>query len=185
MESSDKMWPTGGTNGKPLQYSCLKNPMNSLKRQKDMTPEGEHPGLEVFQLTTEEEWRNSSRKNEETGPKRKWHSALDVSGHQSKVWCYKEQYCIGTWNFRPMNQGKLDTVKQEKARVNINILGIHELKWTGMGEFNSNDHYTYYCVQESLRRNRMALIVNKQVWNAVSKTTEWPWFISSANHSTS
>ena len=66
-----------------------------------------------------------------------------------------------------MNQGKLEVVKQEMARVNINILGISELKWTGMGEFNSDDHYIYYCGQESLRRNRVALIVNKRVWNAV------------------
>ena len=82
-------------------------------------------------------------------------------GDGSKVRCYKEQYCIGTWNVRPTNQGKLDIVKQETARVNIDILGISELKWTGMGEFSSDDHYIYYCGQESLRRNGVALIVNK------------------------
>ena len=65
---------------------------------------------------------------------------MDVSGSESKVQCYKEQYCIGTWNVWPMNQGKLDVIKQEMARVNINIIGISELKWTGMGEFNSDDH---------------------------------------------
>ena len=67
-----------------------------------------------------------------------------------KVQCYKEQYCIGTWNVRAMNQGKLEVVKQEMARVNIDILGISEPKWTGMSEFNSDDHYIYYCRQESL-----------------------------------
>ena len=88
---------------------------------------------------------------------------MDVTGDRSKVQCYKEQYCIGTWNVRSMNQGKLEVVKQEMARVNINILGIHELKWTGMGEFNSDDRYIYYCGQESLRRNGVAFIVNKRV----------------------
>ena len=91
----------------------------------------------------------------------------DVMGDGSKVWCCKEQNYIGTWNVRSMNQGKLKVVKQEMARVNINILGIRELKWTGMGEFNSDDHYIYNCGQESLRRNGVAIIVNKRVWNAV------------------
>ena len=90
-----------------------------------------------------------------------------VTGDGSKVWCSKGQYCIGTWNVRSMNQGKLEVVKQEMARVNINILGISELKWTGMGEFNSDDHYIYYCGQEARRRNGVALIVNKTVQNAV------------------
>ena len=79
----------------------------------------------------------------------------------------QKQYCIGTWNVRRMNQGKLDVVKPEIAKVNINILGINELKWMGMGEFNSDDHYIYYCGQESLRGNGVALIVNKRVPNAV------------------
>ena len=92
---------------------------------------------------------------------------MDVSGDESKVQCCKEQYCIGTWNVRFMNQDKLEVVKQEIARVNINILGISELKWTGMGEFNSDDYYIYYCGQESLRRNEVAIIVNKRVQNAV------------------
>ena len=74
-------------------------------------------------------------------------------GLRSKVQCCKEQYCIGTWNVRSMNQGKLEVVKQEMARVNVNILGISELKWTGMGEFNSDDHYIYYYGQEFLKRN--------------------------------
>ena len=77
---------------------------------------------------------------------------MDVTGDGSKVPCYKEQYCIGTWDVRPMNQGKLEVVKQEMARVNIDVLGISELKWTGMGEFNSDDRYIYYCQQESHRK---------------------------------
>ena len=92
---------------------------------------------------------------------------MDLTGNGSKVQCCKQQYCIGTWNVRSMNQGKWEVVKQETARVNINILGISELKWTGMGEFNSDDHYICYCGQESLRRNGVAIIVNKRVQNAV------------------
>ena len=84
-------------------------------------------------------------------------------GERSKVRCYERQYCIRTWNVRSMNQGKLAVVKQEMARVNIDILGISELKWTGMGEFNSDDHYIYYCEQESLRKNGVVLIVSKRV----------------------
>ena len=93
------------------------------------------------------QWRNNSRKNEETESKQKQHPVVDVTGDGSKVRCCKEQYCIGTWNVRSMNQGNLEVVKQEMARVNVNILGISELKWTGMGEFNSDDHYIYYCGQ--------------------------------------
>ena len=91
---------------------------------------------------------------------------MDVTGDRSKVRCCKEQYCIGTWNvrsIRSMNQGKLEVVKQEMTRVNVDILGISELKWTRMGEFNSDDHYIYYCGQESLRRNGVAIMVNKRV----------------------
>ena len=109
-------------------------------------------------------------------PKQKQHPAVDVTGDRSNVQCYKEQYCIGTWNVRSMNQGKLEAVKQEMAQVNINILGISELKWTIMGEFNSDDQYIYYCEQKSLRRNGVAIIVNNRVQNAVpgcnSKTIE-------------
>ena len=83
------------------------------------------------------------------------------------VQCCKEQYCIGTWNVRSMNEGKLEVVKQKIERVNIDILGISELKWTGMGEFNSNDHYISYYGQKSLRRNGVALMVIKRVQNAV------------------
>ena len=88
---------------------------------------------------------------------------MDVTIDGSKVRCCKEQYCTGTWNVRSMNQGKLEVVKQEMARVNTDILGISELKWTGMGEFNSDDHYIYYRGQESLRRNRVTIIVSKRV----------------------
>ena len=90
-----------------------------------------------------------------------------MTGDRSKVLCYKEQYCIGTWNIRSMDQGKLEVVTQDMARVNVDILGISELKWTGMGEFNSDDHCIYYCRQESLRRNEVAIMVNKRVRNAV------------------
>ena len=86
---------------------------------------------------------------------------MDVTGERSKARCCKEQYCIGTWNVRSMNQGKLEVVKQEMARVNIDILGISKVKWTRMGEFKSDDHCIYYCGQESLRRNEVAIIVNK------------------------
>ena len=100
-------------------------------------------------------------------PKGKQYPVVDVIGDRSKVRCCKEQYFIGTWNVRSMNQGKLEVVKQEMARVNVNILGISELKWTGIGEFNSDDHYIYYCGQESLRRNGVTIMVNKRVRNAV------------------
>ena len=89
--------------------------------------------------------------------------AVDVTGDGRKVKCSKEQYCMETWNVRSMNQGKLEVVKQEMARVTIDILGISELKWTGMGEFNLDEHYIYYCGQESLRRNGVVLIVNNRV----------------------
>ena len=88
---------------------------------------------------------------------------MGVIGNGSKVRCCKEQYCIGTWNVRSMNQGKLEGVKQEMERVNIDILGTNELKWTGMGKFSLDDHYVYYCCQESLRRNGVAIMVNKRV----------------------
>ena len=115
------------------------------------------------QYATGEQWRNNSRKNEERKPKQKQHPVLDVTGDRSKGWCCKEQYCIGTWNFRSMNQGKLEVVKQEMARVNVDNLGISDPKWTGLGEFNSDAHYIYYCGQESFSRNGVAIIVNKRV----------------------
>ena len=111
-------------------------------------------------------WEITPEKNEEMEPKEKQHPVVDGTGDGRKVWCYKEQYCIGTWNIKSTNQGKLEVVKQQMPRVNIDILGISKLKWTGMGEFNSDDHYIYYCEQESLRRNGVAIIVNKRVYNA-------------------
>ena len=141
--------------------------MNSMKKQKERTLKGELPRSVSAQFATGEVWRNNSRKNEEVETKQKQHTVVDVTGDGSKVQCYKWQYCIGTWNVRSMNQSKLKVGKQEMARLNINMLGVSELKWTGMGEFNSYDHYIYYCGQESLRRNGVALIVNKRIWNAV------------------
>ena len=141
--------------------------MSSMKRQKDMTLKDELPRLIGAQYATGEEWRNNSRKNEETELKQKQHPFVDVTGDGSKVRCCKEQYCIGTCNVRSMNQGKLKVVKQEMASMNVDVLGISELKWTGMGEFNSDDHYIYYCGNESLRRNGVAIIVSKRVQNAV------------------
>ena len=157
------MWSTGEGNGKPLQYSCLENPMNSMKRQNDMILKEVLPRSVGAQYVIGGQWRNNFRKNEGIEPKQKQNPVVDVTGDRSKVRGHKEQYCIGTWNVRSMNQGKLEVVKQEMARMNIDILGISELKWTGMGEFNSDDHYIYYCGQESLRRNGMDLIVNKRV----------------------
>ena len=140
--------------------------INSVNRQIDRTLKDELHGLVGSQYATGDQWRNNSRKNEEMEPKQK-QPVVDVTCDGSKFWCCKEQYCIGTWNVRFRNQGKLEVVKQEMARVNTDILGISELKWTGMGEFNSDDHYIYYCGQESITRNGVAIIVNKRVWNAV------------------
>ena len=147
VESSDKIWYTGEGNGKPLQYSCLENPMNSMKTQKDRTLKDELPRSVGAQYATADQWRNNSRKNEEMEPKQKQHPVVDMTSDGSKVRCCKEQYCIGTWNVRSMNQGKLEVVKQEMARVNIHILGISEIKWTGMDKFNSDDRNIYYCGQ--------------------------------------
>ena len=163
VESSDKTWSTEEGNGKPLQYSCLENPMNSMKRQKDRTLKDELPRSVGAHYASGEEWRNNSRKNEEMESKQKQHPAVAVTSDGSKVRCCKEQYCIGTWNVRSMNQGKLEVVRQDMARVNIDTLGISELKWIGTGKFNSDDHCIYYCGQESLRRNGVAIIVNKRV----------------------
>ena len=163
VERSDRMWSTGEGNGKPLQYSCLENPMNSMKSQNDRTLKEELPRSVGAQHTTGDQWRNNSRKNEGTEPKQKQHPVVDGTGDRRKVQCCKEQYCIGTWNVSSMNQGKLEVVKQKMAKVNIDILGISKLRWTGMGEFTSDDHYIYYCGQESLIRNGIAIMVNKRV----------------------
>ena len=163
VEKSNRMWSTGEGNGKLLQYSCLENPMNSMRRQNARILKEELPRSVGAQYATRDQWRNNSRKNEGMEPKQKQYPVVDGTGDRSKVQCCKEQYCIGTWKVRSMNQGKLEVVKQEMARVNVDILGISELKWTGMGEFNSDDHYTYYCGQESLRRNGVVIIVNKSL----------------------
>ena len=109
-------------------------------------------------------------------PKQKQYPAVVLTGDRSKFRCCKEQYCIGTWNVRSMNQGKLEVVKQEMARLNVDIPGISKLKWTGIGEFNSENHFIYYCGQESLRRNGVTIMGFKRVRNAVLgcnlKTTE-------------
>ena len=157
------MCSTREGNGKPRQYSCLENPLNSMKRQNDRTLKEERPRSVGTQYVTGDQWRNNSTKNEGMEPKQKQYPALVVTGKRSKVRCCKEQYCIGTWNVRSMNQGKLEVVKWKMARVNVDILGISKLKWTGMGEFNSDDHYIYYYGQKSLRRNGVAIMVNKRV----------------------
>ena len=167
VDRSDRMWSTGEGNGKPLQYSCLENPMNSMKRQHNRILKEELPRSVGAQYATGDQCRNNSREKEWMEPKQKQYPVVDATDDRSKVQYCKEQYCIGTWNVRSMNQGKLEVVNQEMARVNVDILGISEIRRTGMGEFNSDDHYIYYCGQESLRRKRIALIVNKRVQNAV------------------
>ena len=162
--------------------------MNSMKRQNDRIPKEELPRPIGAQYATGDQRRNNSRKNEGMEPKQKQYPAVDVTDDRSKIRCYKEQYCIGTWNVRSMNEGKLEVVKQEMARVNVDILGIRELKWTGKGEFKSDDHYIYYCGQESLRRNGAAIMVNKRVRNAVlgcNLKNDRMISVSKANHSIS
>ena len=122
------MWSTGEGDGKPLQYSCLENPMNSRKRQNDRMPKEELPRSLGAQYATGGQRRNNCRKSEEMEPKQKQYPVVDVTGDRSKIQFCKEQYCIGTWNVRSMNQGKLEVVKQEMARVNVDIPGISELK---------------------------------------------------------
>ena len=141
--------------------------MNSMKRQNDRILKEKLPRSVCAQYATGGQWRNNSWKNEGMEPKQKQYPAVDVTGDRRKVRCCKEQYYIGTWNVGSMNQGKLEVVKQEMARVNVDILGISEMKWTGMGEFNSDDNYIYYCGQESLRRNGVAIMVNKTGWNVL------------------
>ena len=124
-----------------------------MKRQSNRILNEELPRSVGVQYATGDLWRNNSRKKEGMEPKQNQYPAVDVTGDRSKVRCYKEQYCIGTWNVRSMNQGKLE----------VDVLGIRELKWTGMGDFNSDDHYIYYCGQEYLRRNGVAIMVSKRV----------------------
>ena len=128
VESSDRMWSTGEGNGKTFQYSCLENPMNSMKRQKDKTLKDELPRSAGAQYATGDQWRNNSRKKEDMERKEKQHPVVDVTGDGSNVLCCEKQYYIGTWDVMPMNQGKFEVVKQEMVRVNVDALGISELK---------------------------------------------------------
>ena len=150
--------------------------MNSMKRQKERTLKDELPRSVGAQYATGEVWRNNSRKNEETESKQKQYPVVDVTGDRSKVQCCKKQYCTGTWNVRSMNQGKLEVVKQKMASMNVDILGISELKWTGMGEFNSDDHYIYYCGQVPSKEMEWPSWSTKesemQYLDAITKTTE-------------
>ena len=126
VERSDRMWSTGEGNGKPLQYSCLDNPMNSMKRQKERTLKGDLTRSVDAQYATGDQWRNNPRKNEEIEQKQKQHPVVDVTGDGSEVRCCKEQYCIGTWNVRSMNQNKLEVVKQEMAGAGLSgIFNVH------------------------------------------------------------
>jgi len=112
VESADKMWSTGEGNGKPLQCSCLEKPVCSMKRQNDRILKEQLPRSVGAQYATGDQWRNNSRKNKETAPKQKQHPVVDVTGDGSKVQCFKEQYYIGSWNVRSMNQGKFEVLKQ-------------------------------------------------------------------------
>ena len=149
--------------------------MNSMGRQNDRILKEELPGLVGAQYATGDQWRNNSRKNEGMLPKQKQYPVVDRTGDRSKVQCCKEQY-IRTWIVRSINKSKLEVVKEEMARVNIDILGISELKWTRMGDFNSDGHYIYYCGQEPLRRNEVAPQSTKgsemQYLGVISKMTE-------------
>ena len=125
-------------------------PYEEYEKAKNRTLKDELPRSVGAEYATGDQWRNNSRKNEGMEPKPKQHRAVDVTGDRSKVWCCKEQYCIGTWNVRSINQGKLEVVKKEMARVNVDILDMSELKQTEMGGFDSEDHYIYYCGQDPL-----------------------------------
>ena len=134
--------------------------MNNMKRRNDRILKEELPRSVGAQYATGDQWRNNSRKNEGTEPKQKQHPIVDVTGDRSKVQSCKEQYCIGTWNVRSMNQGKLEVIKQKMASMNVNILEISKLRWIRMAELSSDDHYICYCGQKSLRRIGVAIIVN-------------------------
>ena len=125
VESSDKMWSSGEGIGIQLQYSCFESPMNSMKRQKEMTLKDELPRSVGAQYATRDQWRNNCRKNEGMAPKQKPHPAVDVTGDGCKVRCYKEQYCTGTWNVRFVNQGRLGVVKQEQDMDHPHHLEAH------------------------------------------------------------
>ena len=126
------MWSAGEGNGKPLQYSCLENPMSSMKKQNDRIPKEELLRSLGILYATGDQWRNNSRKNEGMEPKQKQYPAVDVTGDRSKVGCCKEQYCIGTWNVRPMNQGKLEVVKgDDKSECRHSRNQRTKMDWNG------------------------------------------------------
>ena len=176
VESSDKTWSTGEGNGKPLQYSCLENPVNHMKRQNDRILKGELPRSIGAQYATGDQLRNNSRKNEGMEPKQKQYPAVEVTGDRSKVQCCKEKYCIGTWNVRSMNQGKLEVVKQEMARVNIDILEISELKWIEMVNLTQMTIISTTAGRNPLEEMEWPSWSTKesemQYLDAISKTTE-------------
>ena len=133
VESSDRMWSTGEGNGKPLQYSCLENPMNSMKKQNDRIPKEELPRSLGAQYATGDQWRNNSRKNEGMESKQKQHPVVDVTGDRSKVWCCKQQYCIGTWNVRSVNQGKFESGQtgDDKSERRHSRNQLTKMDWNG------------------------------------------------------
>ena len=125
------MWSTGEGNGKPLQYSYLENPMNSMKRKKHRTLKDELPRSVGAQYATGDQWRNNSRKNEGIEPKQKQYPAVDVTGDRSKVQCWKEQYCTGTWTVRSMNQGKLEAARNGKSGRRHSWNQRTKMDWNG------------------------------------------------------
>ena len=190
VESSVQTWSTGEGNGKSLQYACLRTPWTIWKDKKIGYWKMNSPGWQVPNMLLEisgEITLEIMKRQSQSINKAQWWMRLVMEAGSD--YCSKEQYCIETWNVKSMNQGKLEVAKQEMARVSINILGISELKRTRMGEFSSDDHYIYDCGQESLRRNGVALIIKKRVWNIVLgwdlKNDRWSLFVSKANHSIS
>ena len=184
-----KHGPLEKGNGNPLSILILRTPWTIWKGKKIRHWKMNFPGQQVPSILLEISGENNSRKNKEMEPKQNHHPVVDATCDGSKVWFCKEQYCIGTWNVRFMNQGKLEVVKQEMTRVNIDILGISELQLTGMGEFNSEDHRIYYCGQKSLKKNGVDILVNRRVPNALLgcnlKNDKSDLFVSKANHSIS
>ena len=162
LKSSDKTWSTETGKGNQFQYTSCENPMNYTKGPKNMTPKDELRRSDVL-YSSGENWRTTTKLQEEwsSWAKLEMMLSLDMFSDESKNQCCKEQYCIGTWNVRSMNQGKLNMVRQEMARVNTDIWGISEVKRMGMGEFKSNNYYIYYCWQESHKINGVAIIINK------------------------
>ena len=148
VESSDKCGPLEKGMANHFSILALRTPWAVWKGKKIRHWKMNSPGWYVLNMLTRDQWRSNSRKNEEMRPKQKQWRVVNVTGDGSKVWCCREQYWIGTWTVRYMNKGKLEVAKQEMAIVNIDILGISELKWTGMGEFNSDNHYIYYCGEQ-------------------------------------